>query len=632
MRPRTAKFLLWEAATLVGVFFLPSFVVFGVAPWHVGRAHFDALVLLGGAQLATTAVLAFSRRKGEPRAIEALRVSGLGLGAASLVIVMVGMEPVSRLMLGVAALVLLGGNVLLTLFMRVSAVYSLVVQGSVAIVVAVGVAVGPLPVRAAEEVHSASIVREVERTTHLDLELLYHEHVFKDSSRFGGGVDCLGTGCWLVRGDGSLYRLEWAADTLRPIQLPLRVPLNLESFERETPDDVVREWFRVQDLLLLPSREGAGHMLVSYHHWDSAERCYVMRLAIVPLDGIERRQTATAESWKTLYDTSPCLPILADGDRGALFAGLQSGGRLARFDAGRVLWTIGDHGFDGWNAREALPQDPDADYGKILLVDVAGKTARIFSSGHRNPQGLYMEENGRIWSTEHGPKGGDELNLIEGGANYGWPYVTLGTAYGRPYWPLENPHPAARFRKPVYAWLPSIGVSSLLAVRNSALAPWRGDLLVSALEARTVWRVRVVDGSVVFAERIRIGRRIRDLVETGRGEILLYTDRGTLVTMRRASLSRGEELFGQCVGCHGDSGTRGWAPTLRNVVRRRIASVPGYPYSEALSRLKGTWFVSRLDSFLADPAAFAPGNKMQFGRIEDPEDREALIRFLATLR
>jgi len=77
-------------------------------------------------------------------------------------------------------------------------------------------------------------------------------------------------------------------------------------------------------------------------------------------------------------------------------------------------------------------------YGKTILIHLDDGTSEIYSLGHRNPQGLYVTPEGAIWSTEHGPQGGDELNLIVRGANYGWPLVTYGTDYGSAAWPLSH--------------------------------------------------------------------------------------------------------------------------------------------------------------------------------------------------
>ena len=161
-------------------------------------------------------------------------------------------------------------------------------------------------------------------------------------------------------------------------------------------------------------------------------------------------------------------------------------------------------------------------YGKTLLIDMYTGAASTFTTGHRNQEGLYIDPTGNIWSSEHGPKGGDELNLLVKDRNYGWPIVTYGTNYDAMPWPL-NPHPGRHdgFEAPVYAWVPSVGLSSITSVRKKLFDRWKGDLLVASLGGMSIWRVRTDRGRVVTAERIEIGERIRDLIEDEEGRLIL---------------------------------------------------------------------------------------------------------------
>ena len=119
----------------------------------------------------------------------------------------------------------------------------------------------------------------------------------------------------------------------------------------------------------------------------------------------------------------------------------------------------------------------DSDYGKTIRIDPNDWSATKFSLGHRNPQGITIDDKGRIWVVEHGPMGGDELNLIRQGANYGWPSVTLGVNYSGELvddkrW-LPNPRQGRHddYESPVFAWMPSIGVSKQLKGDPSSAPP-----------------------------------------------------------------------------------------------------------------------------------------------------------------
>lgn len=147
------------------------------------------------------------------------------------------------------------------------------------------------------------------------------------------------------------------------------------------------------------------------------------------------------------------------------------------------------------------------------FVGREGALGSIWSYGHRNPQGMVLDLGGNLWVTEHGPRGGDELNLVKKGANYGWPSYSFGmnyngTAYRTP-WPAED----AGLTQPVFVWLPSIAACGLDVVdEGKAFPAWKGDLLAGGLAGETVERLRVRDGKVVEREELVFGEgRVRDV-------------------------------------------------------------------------------------------------------------------------
>jgi glucose/arabinose dehydrogenase len=184
------------------------------------------------------------------------------------------------------------------------------------------------------------------------------------------------------------------------------------------------------------------------------------------------------------------------------------------------------------SSTDVVAQDAAFSYGKTIAIDVADGGSSFFTIGHRNAQGLYIDHSGHIWSTEHGPQGGDELNRLIRGGNYGWPYATYGTEYGALSWPLNKPESEwkeQRYQHPVFAWVPSIGVSNLVVVEQGLFSRWYGDLLISSLRQETIFRTRLRDGQVAYLEPIVIGSRIRDILEGHDGSIVLWTDDDTLI-------------------------------------------------------------------------------------------------------
>ncbi len=160
------------------------------------------------------------------------------------------------------------------------------------------------------------------------------------------------------------------------------------------------------------------------------------------------------------------------------------------------------------------------------FVHQAGKQAAIFSYGHRNPQGLVLHpQTGRVWSHEHGPQGGDEINIIRAGGNYGWPVITygvnyvLGTAIG------EGSHKAG-MEQPIYYWDPSIAPSGMSFYSGDKFPQWRGNLFVGALKFQLLARLELDGERIVKEERLLQGElgRIRDVREGPDGYLYLLTD------------------------------------------------------------------------------------------------------------
>lgn len=209
------------------------------------------------------------------------------------------------------------------------------------------------------------------------------------------------------------------------------------------------------------------------------------------------------------------------------------GGRIAFLADKTLVLTLGD-GFD-WREQA---QNPSNHLGKIVrlnrdgsvppdnpLVGQKGAAAEIYSLGHRNVQGIVFDiENGRLYSHEHGPRGGDELNLIQLGQNYGWPLATFGIDYTgariSPY--TELPGLVA----PLLHWTPSVAPSSLTLYRGALFPEWQGDLFVSTLAERSVRRIRVRDGMLAGEEVLfeELGERLRDVRSGPDGALYLLTD------------------------------------------------------------------------------------------------------------
>ena len=208
------------------------------------------------------------------------------------------------------------------------------------------------------------------------------------------------------------------------------------------------------------------------------------------------------------------------------------GSRLVFARDGNLFVTTGER-----NSERDKSQDLGTHIGKVIRIrpdggvpdgnPFAGREGalpEVWSYGHRNLQGAALHpETGELWTHEHGPRGGDEINIARAGRNYGWPVITYGREYSGPA--IGEGTAKAGMEQPAHYWVPSIAPSGMAFHDGKGFAGWKGQLFVGALAAAQLVRLEVsADGKVGHEERIAIGRRVRDVREGPDGALYLATD------------------------------------------------------------------------------------------------------------
>lgn len=212
--------------------------------------------------------------------------------------------------------------------------------------------------------------------------------------------------------------------------------------------------------------------------------------------------------------------------------GQHFGSRIEFDNDGFLFFSIGERG-----NRDENPQDITRDGGKIYrlhddgsiptdnpFVNSSGAKTAIYSYGHRNPQGLTLHpETGVLWEHEHGPRGGDEINIIQKGKNYGWPLVTYGINYSGTKITDDTSKPG--MEQPLHQWTPSIAPSGMTFVTSDKYPKWKENLLVGSLAFQYLERLEIKDNKVVYREKLLDGLgRVRNVRQAPDGFIYVAVE------------------------------------------------------------------------------------------------------------
>jgi len=273
--------------------------------------------------------------------------------------------------------------------------------------------------------------------------------------------------------------------------------------------------FAINDIAVLSQSQSAANLLISYPRLGLQRDCVEVVVENVNYDRINQK----IKRVKTWLVTKPCVPISAVQ---------HTSGRFAVIDSKSAYVTIGDLGYTQISNRKKR-----GDLGSIFKV--SSTSVSKFSQGHRNAQGILLYNGKDLLAAEHGPRGGDELNLIKAGTDYGWPFVT----YGQPYGSGDYVRPTktgthAGFVEPLKYWVPSIAPTELVQLPKSGWGDWNNQLVLGTLREQVLVFMAIDERFVVTnTVNVDIGERIRDLEVLSTGELVATTDSGQLLVINQ---------------------------------------------------------------------------------------------------
>lgn len=276
--------------------------------------------------------------------------------------------------------------------------------------------------------------------------------------------------------------------------------------------------FAITDIAVLSKSESLVNLLISYPAFRKSGNCVVVKADAYQLNLTGQITLTKGKNW---FTSKPCVPISAVQ---------HAAGRIAVIDSKSAYLTVGDLGFSKIASRSAR-----GDLGSIFKVS-ASKIEKI-STGHRNQQGIELI-NGDLYISEHGPRGGDELNLIKKGVDYGWPAVT----FGQPYSAGDYVKPSKTgthlgFEQPLYNWVPSVAPTELVQLpATGKWGAWSSQLVMATLREQALIFIQLSNknrvGQVV---KVDVSERVRDLELLTDGRLVATTDSGNLLLINPAA-------------------------------------------------------------------------------------------------
>jgi len=439
-------------------------------------------------------------------------------------------------------------------------------------------------------------------TSILPLNLTYKSLGNSGFTEFGGSLVSVNDSIIIMDRLGYLY--SYKEDKIT--NLKYRIPNDLEGFllEYEGDNGIYKDSYRAYDLEYDSRNNTLFASYTKYIEKNITKTC----VSSINIDSLGKG------NWNSIFESDPIINKANISHSG--------GGKMEILDD-KLLLSFGysDGVINSENeGRLPLSMDTSKMVGKIIEINLLNLKSKIFSIGHRNPQGLFRLRDNQIISTEHGPQGGDEINIIKANGNYGWPMKSFGTQYGS--YKIININNSSDYIDPLYSFVPSIGISSVIQI-NKFHKNWDSDLIVGSLKSQSLYRLKFDGEKIIFQEPIWIGKRIRNIIEH-KNKLAILTDDSFLIFLDvdkeklKLNQSGGDGLISlnaslkKCIVCHsfGQDNPNLVAPSLGKIKNKKIGSGLYKFYSENMRNHNDIWNKDNLTKYLKSPNDFIKGTSM----------------------
>ena len=267
--------------------------------------------------------------------------------------------------------------------------------------------------------------------------------------------------------------------------------------------------FAITDIAILKENVNSANILISFPRLTN-RNCVEVVVDEISLN----LTTANAKKINRWFTSKPCVPVSAVQ---------HAAGRIEVINNKSVYLTIGDLGYRKIDSRSLR-----GDLGSVFKI--SKKKIEKISSGHRNQQGILLFDRNILITSEHGPRGGDEINVIEKGTDYGWPFVTYGEPYTQGDYVIPRETGTHKgFREPIEVWSPSIAPTELIQLPTNGFGKYSGGIAMGTLREMALVFMTFENGKITSSETVNIGARIRDLEVMPDQRIVASTDDGRLL-------------------------------------------------------------------------------------------------------